>query len=289
MKILLFGGRGMAGHMIVDYFKENSDYVIMSTVRKESEKSNNKIVIDVANVKKVEHLLEFFQPDIVINAVGILNEFATNNISEAIYINSLFPHLLEKYSFQYGYKLIHISTDCVFSGEKGEYTEKDFSDGKSVYARTKILGEITGNPHVTIRTSIIGPELKSNGIGLFHWFMTQNNQQVKGYQRVFWSGVTTLELAKVVMWVLDKPISGLFHLTSPIKISKFDLLTLIKSVFKKDVDIVPYDGIISDKSLIQTRKDIAYKVPNYSDMIKELREWIVKNKRMYQYTDDLMF
>jgi dTDP-4-dehydrorhamnose reductase len=164
------------------------------------------------------------------------------------------------------------------------YVESDEMDGISVYAKTKSLGEINQAPHVTIRTSIIGPEIKSSGIGLFHWFMQQRGD-IRGYRQVFWNGVTTLELAKATQWCIRQSITGLVDLAAPEKLSKYELLHMLQAIYtKNDVNIIPDELIHSDKSLTSTRSDFLCKVPSYSQMLTELRDWMVKHsKNMYVY------
>jgi dTDP-4-dehydrorhamnose reductase len=280
LKVLIIGGKGMAGHMIKEYLIQKSTDEIWYTQRGEPT-DERALYLDVMNEVETRFILHRLKPDVVINAVGLLNHQADESVKEAIYINSLFPHKLAEYGKELGFRLIHISTDCVFSGEQGEYTENDLKDGLTVYAKTKSLGEIIDERNLTIRTSIIGPELKKNGIGLFHWFMQQKDE-ISGYRQVFWNGVTTLELAKVIKWVLHQPINGLVHLSSPEKISKYQLLLLIQYIFnKKDVHIKPEDKTTSDKSLMNTRDDFSYQINTYKVMIEELYHWIQKqaNKR----------
>lgn len=284
MKILVLGGKGMAGHMVVDYLSSETQHEISYTARGEHLASENAYPLDVMNSKEVQSLLNKLNPDIVINCVGLLNDNATNRQMESIYINGLFPHLLAKYGDEIGFKLIHISTDCVFSGKKGDYREGDETDGATIYAKTKSLGEVVQGDHLTIRTSIIGPEKKLDGIGLFHWFMQQKGE-IQGYRKVYWSGVTTLELAKAIHWTIETNVNGLVHLTAPRKISKFELLGLLKTVFnRQDVVITPYDGKMSDKSLTNTREDFSYPVPDYREMLEELKTWMeTKGKGEYHY------
>jgi dTDP-4-dehydrorhamnose reductase len=171
----------------------------------------------------------------------------------------------------------------VFSGLKGNYSEDHPTDGTTVYAKTKSLGEITVEPHVTIRTSIIGPEIRKHGIGLFQWFMKQTGS-IQGYQQVFWNGVTTLELAKAIVWTIHNDISGLVHLSQKEKISKYDLLLLLNNEFdKKDIQILPNCIEKSDKTLANTRKDFTYSVPKYIPMIRELRQWMIENNQIYAH------
>ncbi|TMU87700.1 SDR family oxidoreductase [Bacillus sp. BHET2] len=270
MNILVLGGHGMAGHVIVDYMKR-CGHDVLYTVRKEDSKG---IELDVRNLEKVRKLLIEHKADIVINATGLLNEYAERNVKEAIQVNSLLPHVLVDVVNEYGGKLVHISTDCVFSGNKGGYTEQETKDGVSVYSKTKSLGEIETAPHLTIRTSIIGPELKSHGIGLLHWFLKQKGS-IQGYQNVFWNGVTTLELAKAIQALILGNVSGLYHLSVDKRISKYELLLLFKEIFQNDeVEIKPVLEPVHDKTLIHTRTDYKYPVRSYREMLNELQEWM---------------
>lgn len=280
MKIFVTGGNGMAGHMIVHYLRGLPHTNVYSSIR---EKSDNPSVIqlDLTDEKSVREVLHRIRPDVVIHAAGILNDETTNRLMESIFINSLLPHRLVKYSEEFGFRLIHISTDCVFSGGTGAYTESHPTDGTSVYAKTKSLGEVIDERHVTIRTSIIGPERRENGIGLFQWFMRQTGT-IHGYQHVFWNGVTTLQLAKAIAWMLDHPLGGLVHLAADTKISKYELLQLIQEVFHKtDVRILPDTTMKSDKSLVNTRQDFRYTVPAYRTMIQELKQWMIVHQSLY--------
>ncbi|WP_138494267.1 dTDP-4-dehydrorhamnose reductase family protein [Paenibacillus pinistramenti] len=288
MTILVLGGQGMAGHVITGYLRSGTAAEVWCTVRRLADDSGagsgdaQTLELDVMDEQQLRQILLQVKPQVVINAVGLLNEEADRRQLNAIYVNSFLPHRLVQLGNELGFRLIHISTDCVFSGRRGGYTEQDVADGYTLYARTKRLGEVHQDPHLTIRTSIIGPELKPGGIGLFHWFMQQQGE-IRGYERVYWSGVTTLELAKAIGWVLgQEQLSGLVHLTSPHKISKFDLLTLIQSIFScPNVTIVPYDGLSSDKSLVNTRSDFTYPVPAYAEMLQEMRAWIYEHSSDY--------
>ena len=200
---------------------------------------------------------------------------------DAIFLNAYFPHLLKKISDEIDAKLIHISTDCVFSGEKGNYLETDFRDADDIYGRSKALGEIINNKDATIRTSIIGPELKVDGEGLFHWFMMQKGE-VKGYNSAIWSGVTTLELAKAIDKVIENNLSGLIHLTNGESIDKFTLLSLIKEIWgKNDISIVADNKHVVNKSLKKTDK-FDFEVPSYRKMLLELQKWMINHENIYK-------
>ncbi len=272
MKVLILGGKGMAGHIMVEYFQQNPKYEVFYTSRDSNEE--NSIYLDVTESKYVEEIIETLKPDITINCIGILNEQASNNPIMALQVNSILPHQLAKLTERYGGKLIHISTDCVFSGKKGSYTEDDIPDGTSLYAQSKRWGEIISDKHLTIRTSIIGPELKEDGIGLFLWFMKQVGE-IKGYEKVLWNGVTTLELAKATEEMIKHHVTGLYQLGSENKISKYSLLKLIQEVFEKnDVEIIPDSANILDRTIKSTRNDFQYLVPSYKEMLEELHDWM---------------
>jgi dTDP-4-dehydrorhamnose reductase len=271
MKVLILGGQGMAGHMITAYFLKKPQYQVFYTSRDRNDP--NGIYLDVTDSKSLEELIDTLKPDVTINCTGILNEHASQNPTLAFQVNSLLPHQLAKLTERCQGKLIQISTDCVFSGEKGDYTENDFPDGTSIYAQSKQIGDIISDKHLTIRTSIIGPELKENGIGLFLWFMKQKGK-IKGYEKVLWNGVTTLELAKAIEEMIKHDVTGLYHLGADQKISKFALLKLFQEVYgKNDVEIILDTTIVLDRTIKNTRTDFQYHVPSYQEMLVELRDW----------------
>ncbi|UOE62884.1 SDR family oxidoreductase [Priestia filamentosa] len=275
MKLLILGGKGMAGHVITAYFMQKKHYEVLYTSRDLNDEAG--IYLDVTNFKRVEEVIELTKPDVIINCIGLLNEQANNNPLLAFQINSLLPHQLAKLVERHNGKLIQISTDCVFSGLEGDYTEDKIPDGTSVYAQSKQLGEIVNDQHLTIRTSIIGPELKEDGIGLFLWFMNQSGE-IKGYEKVLWNGVTTLQLAKAIEEMIKNNITGLYHLGSSKKVSKYELLMLIKDTFQKNnVKIVRDQDIVLDRTIKSTRKDFEYIVPSYEEMLISLREWMQKS------------
>ena len=177
--------------------------------------------------------------------------------------------------------MIHISTDCVFSGKKGNYMETDFKDAEDMYGQSKSLGEIINEYDLTLRTSIIGPELKSNGEGLFHWFMQQKGE-IKGFSKVYWSGVTTLELAKVIDEAIEQNLTGLINITNGTKISKYELLQLFKQYFYTNELIIQDNANkMLDKSLKSTRDDFKYSFSSYTSMIKNQFDFMDKNRELY--------
>ena len=279
-KVMILGSAGMLGHMVYHYLSTFNKYTIFDASYPEKLHRHSKL-LDVTNTIELKKYIETEDPDIVINCIGILIKGSQSDPSNAIYLNSFFPHYLINILRKTGGRLIHVSTDCVFSGEKGNYTEKDFRDADDIYGRSKALGEVINNTDVTLRTSIVGPELKKNGEGLFHWFMHQKGK-INGFTKALWGGVTTLELAKVIDEVIDKNITGLIHITNKQSISKYDLLKLFRDTFNKnDIEICPINGKLEDKSLKSIRNDLNYKIPSYNKMIEELHDWIINYPDLY--------
>lgn len=280
-KILVIGIKGMAGHVIYNYLNKYKKYEVFGIARNISE-TNKEFLLDVSDTDKLTEIVENHQFDFVINCIGILNKDAEDHPSKAIWFNSYFPHFLEEITRDSNTKVIHISTDCVFNGKKGNYAENDFKDGEGFYAQSKALGEITNDKDLTIRTSIIGPELNKNGIGLFHWFMNQTGE-INGYTSAYWSGVTTLELAKAIQYVVQNPVKGLVHLTNGVAINKYDLINLFKDIWQKEeIIILPYKGKIVNKSL-QKSNVLQYQVKGYKDMLVEQNEWMKEFSSLYNY------
>lgn len=278
-KLLLLGATGMAGHMAYYYLKSTQRYEITNVVFR-NKLTDDSLIIDITDKLATEKLIRTIKPDIILNCVGVLIKGSQLHPDNAICINAYFPHLLERLATENNSRLIHISTDCVFSGKKGSYSETDIRDADDVYGKSKGLGEIINDKDLTIRTSIIGPELKENGEGLFHWFMNQK-ENINGYTEAFWGGVTTLELAKAIDVAIDKNLTGLVHLTNGDKISKYDLLNLIKNIWNKNgVTIKPYNGKSVDKSLSKSDK-FYFNVPTYSEMLYQLYEWMKNNENLY--------
>ncbi len=278
-KVLLFGATGMAGHVAYYYLKNTGKYELTNVVYR-TKLTDDSIIVDVTNKDAVAEVVCKTNPDLIINCIGILIKGSKEHPDNAIFINAYFPHLLKKLSDEVGAKLIHISTDCVFSGKKGNYTEEDFRDADDVYGRSKALGEIINEKDLTIRTSIIGPELKKNGEGLFHWFMQQTGK-INGFKTAIWGGVTTLELAKAIDVAIEKQLTGLVQLSNGIGISKYDLLHLFKEIWnRQDIEILPYDGNGINKSIAKSNK-FEYKVPSYKDMLLEQSQWMKKYSNLY--------
>lgn len=268
----------MLGHQVVNYFLNFDDYNVIDIAFR-SKLREKTIVSDVTNKTIFEKVVTELKPDFIVNCIGILIH-GSSNVENAIYLNAYLPHQLKKISKNIGAKLIHISTDCVFSGDKGDYIETDVKDGKGIYSQTKQLGEIEDDANLTLRTSIIGPELKDNGEGIFHWFMSQSGD-ISGFTKAIWSGVTTIELAKAVKWSIDHHITGLYHVTNNSSISKYDLLKLFQKYTKKDINIKSSRGKDVDKSFIDTRLLMDYEIPSYDQMISDMVSLIANNRPLY--------
>lgn len=269
----------MAGHVVFKSLPQLGDYDVYGVARNinPTEKIFNLDVSDTEGLKRIVDL----GFDIIINCIGILNKDAEDNPHKAIWFNSYFPHLLESLTKDTKTKVISISTDCVFSGKKGGYTETDFRDGEGFYAMSKAMGEIVNDKDLTIRTSIIGPELNKDGIGLFHWFMNQRDG-LSGYSQAFWSGITTIELAKVLHQAIEQDVKGLLIVAGNPKIDKFSLLKLFNSVFRNNSLIISENSKYKvDKSMNSSRSDFDYKVPSYEEMILEMKKWVDENEYDY--------
>lgn len=275
MRILILGKNGMLGHVVYNYFKEFGYEVYGTDI------NNSEIIYDAyKNQELIEDILKDIKPNVVINCIGILNKVAEDNKVLAVKLNSLLPHYLDSLSIKYDFKFIHVSTDCVFEGTKGKYDELYLPDAHSFYGRSKALGEVNNNRSLTLRTSIVGPDSNPNGIGLFQWFMKQN-ENVNGYKKVIWTGVTTIELAKCMKKAIDNDIVGLNHVVNNLEISKYDLLQLFNKVFNKNININEENNTISKKTLVRTDKSYDFDVPSYEQMIIEMKEWVVNHKDLY--------
>lgn len=281
MKVLVLGGTGMAGHTIAIYFKEAGHNVTVFSRRK-IDYCNN-IIGDVTDFKSLQDIIFKGQYDAIINAVGILNQDAEDNQSLAILVNSYLPHFLKDITKEMRTKVIHMSTDCVFSGKNAPYSEESYHDGELFYDRTKALGELNDEKNLTFRNSIVGPDMKEGGIGLFNWFMNQDGE-INGFTRAIWTGVSTLTLAKAMEKAVQEKLTGIYNLVNNRSISKFDLLSLFNtSIRDEEITIIPDNTIDLNKSLVNNREDFSFEVPSYEDMVEEMRDWIFSHKDLYPH------
>ena len=275
MKALILGADGMLGHVVKLYFQEQG-YEVKGTSRSDSQD----LVFDATlNTSDLGKFIDDFKPDAVVNCIGILNKVAEENHSLAVMVNSYLPNYLDELCKDKKVKFVHISTDCVFDGKSGEYTENSFKDATSYYGLSKSLGEINNDTNVTLRTSIVGPDINGQGIGLFQWFMNQTNE-ANGFDKAIWTGVTTIQLAKAIEKAIQNNLTGLRHVVNNDKIDKYSLLELFKKYFNKDIEIMRKSDYKSDKSLIRTT-DFDFGVPSYEQMIKEMSDWVKKHNNLY--------
>ena len=281
-KVLVLGASGLIGHTTYRFLFGLSKYEIYNFTF--SRKLNtDSISIDARNESKFFGLIKEIKPDFIINCIGVLIQEAEYNPDQAIFLNAYLPHKLKNLADNIGSKLIHISTDCVFSGEKGSaYMEHDRKDSRSIYGITKGLGELIHEDHLTLRTSVVGPELKSNGQELFNWFMSQTNS-INGYMASIWSGVTTHMLARAIECSIVQEITGIHHVTNNSAISKYELLKLFQIYTNKDLKIIPVEGIKSDKSFIDSRRLLKLDIPSYDKMISDMIIAIKEDNDLYPH------
>jgi dTDP-4-dehydrorhamnose reductase len=286
MKILILGGTGMLGHRL--WLNLSQVHETWVTIRGDASQFPDipevprKYIrphVDAHALDQVSRALASIKPDLVINCIGLIKQTPlANDPTSSISLNALFPHQVSSICRTAGIRMIHISTDCVFSGRKGRYVESDQSDAEDLYGRTKFLGEVAYPHTITLRTSIIGRELKTR-YGLIEWFLAQQGT-IQGYTKAIYTGFTTDELSRII---LNKVIpltnlSGVYHVSSD-PISKYDLLMLAKDAFGSDVTILPDEDFVSDRSLVSSRfrQLTDYKPPTWPAMIDELK----RNSSLY--------
>lgn len=280
-RIAILGGTGMAGHVSVIYLCE-CGYDVHYMSRSAPNTTNSK-PLDATDIPAVHAWLDSINPDIILNCIGLLVADSDTRPDKAIFLNAYLPQYLAQIYKNTDVKIIHLSTDCVFSGKRGNYLESDIPDGETVYDRTKSLGEILNSKDLTLRMSIIGPDCDENGVGLFNWFMKQSGT-INGFTRAMWNGVTTIELARAINEAITQDLTGLYQLTPGEVIDKFSLLLLFQNIFgKTDVIIQPCDNYAVDKTLINTRKDFNFKVRDYQEQIKNMQDWIERYSELYKH------
>jgi dTDP-4-dehydrorhamnose reductase len=281
MKILVLGGDGMLGHRLFRHLRTRYDCRV--TLRQDTAAythyqlftpDNSYYGIDVRSSERITEAMADFAPDAVVNAVGIVKQrpLAIDAIP-SLEINALLPHRLAVLCRLAGARLLHVSTDCVFSGARGNYSEDDVADAHDLYGRSKLLGEVAAEPHcLTIRTSIIGFEL-ARRTSLLEWFLSQRGSTVKGFRNAIFSGFTTAVLSRIIEMQLTQRtyMGGVLHVASR-PINKFELLTRIRDELGLDIDVVPDDTFRCDRSLdaARFRSSYDYEPPDWDSMIQEL-------------------
>jgi dTDP-4-dehydrorhamnose reductase len=283
IKVLVLGATGMLGNAVLRLFAKSVGYEVVGSARSTSalrllpvDLSDRVICgVDVEHVDSLISLFSKVQPEVVINCIGLVKQLAeADDPLAAIPINSLLPHRLARLCGVAGARLVHLSTDCIFSGAKGMYTEADISDAKDLYGRSKYLGEVDYPHAITLRTSIIGHEL-NGGHSLVGWFLAQQGS-VKGFRRAIFSGLPTVELARVIRdHVIPHPeLHGVHHVSAD-SINKFDLLTLISNSYGKKIDIAIDDNFIIDRSLDSTRfrEATGYQPQPWPELVRRMCEF----------------
>lgn len=280
MRVLILGGGGMLGHKLYQTLRSRFDtWATIRTVKDDLLRYRfldpAKLVqgVDALRLTTVKRAFDTIQPTVAINTIGIIKQLPeARDPILSIQVNSLFPHQLAEICRQCGTWLIHISTDCVFSGRRGAYTENDVPDPVDLYGKSKLLGEVSGFGSLTLRTSMVGRELRSAN-GLVEWFLSNRGGAVRGYNRVMYSGLTTAALAELIAWLIDRKerLTGLYHVSSD-AISKYDLLCMLRDACDVDVRIEPYPEVIIDRTLdsFLFKQETRYTPPTWASMIAEL-------------------
>lgn len=282
MTILILGAGGMLGHLTGCYFKEKHGSRVVLAARKPTGHSvidEGLELLDLCDQAKLRDLITRHRPCVVVNCAAVNDPQKGEQLLRAV--NSRLPqevaNILDE--VRDASRLIHISTDGVFQGQRGQYSEVDAPDADDIYGKSKRSGEVVHSPHLTVRTSIIGPD-PINARGLMSWYLSQT-RDVQGFTRVFWSGVTTLELARFIDFACEREISGVYHLCSQ-RISKYDLLKTIKEIFNKGPAIHPDGHLSVDLSLISSRREVNYKVGDIKRMLTQLKNWMSEHPNIYQ-------
>lgn len=283
MKVLILGAGGMLGNAVVRVMSENQHLEVFGTVRSNTlpqifAQSLAQTIVtgfDVSNHDSLVKLFANVKPQVVINCIGLVKQLAeVDDPLVALPINSMLPHQLANLCGLVGARLVHVSTDCVFSGAKGNYVETDASDATDLYGKSKYIGEVSYPHTITLRTSIIGHELHS-AHGLMDWFLSQN-QQCKGYNNAIFSGLPTVVLAQIIRDIVipKYDLSGLYHVAAE-PISKYDLLNLVASVYGKSIKILPDAHLVIDRSLCAEKFKLAtgYTPPKWPELIKLMHSY----------------
>lgn len=271
MKIIVLGSRGMAGHVVTRYLREQRHEVLAVA------RSGSDFDLDIEKTEDVRRFFDHhpFRADFVVNCIGLLVRDSINRPDRAAVINSWFPHYVEHRLRDTPTRLVHLSTDCVFDGTRGYYQETETPTEVNAYGASKALGEVRNNKDITMRMSIIGPEIK-NGTGLLHWVTANQDQELPGWDNAWWNGITTLQLAKCIdRYINDPRPVGVRHVVNnKVKINKYDLLRKINEVYGLGKTIHQTQGPKTvNKVLLDTQEDYDWAIPDYDTQLKQLRDW----------------
>lgn len=281
MRFLILGATGMAGHMVSIYLCERG-HEVWGFSRRKAGYLERSLVGDALDLASLEEAISESRPEVVVNCIGLLNADCDRRPDLAVYLNSYLPHWLERVTAGTGTRVFHVSTDCVFAGNTGPYDESAAPDGATFYDRSKALGELRNDKDLTLRQSIVGPDIDPDGIGLLNWFMAQDGG-VRGWTGAMWTGLTTLELAKAVEACALDGSSGLVNMVPEGPgIPKSELLRLFSRYLRGDsVEIQDDDSVQLDKTLVRTALRGGYHPIGYSEQIEELSRWIDAHQVFY--------
>ena len=282
MRFLVLGCSGMAGHTISIYLKERGHRVVGFS-RRGVPFLDEQVTGDARDEALLSETLSEGDFDAVVNCVGVLNDFAERDPEGATFLKSELPHVLVRLTEGARARVFHMSTDCVFAGNTGPYTEDSVPDGQTVYDRTKAAGELRDSKNLTFRCSIVGPDTDPDGFGLLNWFMAQKGP-IKGYSGAIWTGLTTLELAKAMERAASEGVHGLVNMVPPASISKLDLLLLFNQELRGgSVEIVPDNSIQLDKTLVRTNFDSSFRPAGYAEQVAEMAGWVRAHRGLYPH------
>ncbi|WP_273382288.1 dTDP-4-dehydrorhamnose reductase family protein [Enorma phocaeensis] len=283
MRFLVFGATGMAGHMVSLYLQEQG-YEVIGFSRRPAVFLRAHIEGDAYDRASVAEVIGSCKPDIVVNCIGALVAECEAHHDQAVYLNTYFPHYLAALCDERATRVFQLSTDCVFRGNTGPYSENALPDALDFYGRAKALGELIDDRNLTLRQSIIGPDCSPEGTGLLNWFLKQR-ESLNGWTRAIWTGCTTLELAKAIEACALANYTGLINMVPDGPgISKHDLLSLFNRYIRnKTVDIIPDSSFSCDKSLVRKRDDSPFIPQGYEKQIVELSVWIRTHRELYSH------
>lgn len=282
MRFLVLGASGMAGHTIAIYLKERGHHVVGFS-RRGVPFLDEQVVGDARDRALLRESVEEGDFDVVVNCVGVLNDFAERDPEGAAYLNGELPHCLAEATAGTRTRVFHMSTDCVFAGNTGPYTERSAPDGGTVYDRTKAAGELRDAKNLTFRCSIVGPDTDPAGIGLLNWFMAQQGP-IRGYTGAIWTGLTTLELAKAMERAAEEGSAGLVNMVPPESISKYGLLQLFNRELRGGkIEIVPDDSVRLDKTLVRTDFGCSFRPKGYAAQVAEMAAWVRAHADLYPH------
>ena len=280
VKAVVLGAAGMLGHVVTRHLESTGLEVV--GVSRQGTVGRRSVAMDLRHQTELRDLLKREGGQWVINAAGRIPAKAGRNAAEMIYINAELPRALAGWAAEDGFRVVHVSTDCVFDGSRGQYRVSERCDADDDYGRSKALGELRDGRNITLRTSIVGPELGDDGQGLLAWYLRQN--EAEGWTSALWSGVTTVELARLIAALVTGQVvtpTSLWQFSAPRAISKWELLHLVEESGPKNLPLVKaVPGKNVDKSLVNNLPELWPVLP-YDRMFAEMWDWVALNQDLY--------